>query len=168
MSILKRISFLFVVFFICFVFSSCKSELLKSNNLRTIDFSETQKVQVVTNDEIYNINLLKNENGCVNISFLEEAPVTLLNMNVKINNDVCELQSEDINFSTSINNFNNDFLPVIIYKFLLETDFANEQFNYERAGNVYFIEKIVLGKTVVFTVQLSLDESSQSYMIEIK
>ncbi len=89
-------------------------------------------------------------------------------MNVKINNDVCELQSEDINFSTSINNFNNDFLPVIIYKFLLETDFANEQFNYERAGNVYFIEKIVLGKTVVFTVQLSLDESSQSYMIEIK
>lgn len=89
-------------------------------------------------------------------------------MSIKITNDFCEIQSDDISFSTSINNFSNNFLPVIIYKFLMETDFTNEQFEFKCDENLYVIEKTVLGKTVVFKVQLSLDESSQSYIIEIK
>lgn len=89
-------------------------------------------------------------------------------MSIKITNDFCEIQSDDISFSTSINNFSNNFLPVIIYKFLMETDFTNEQFEFKCDENLYVIEKTVLGKTVTFKVQLSLDESSQSYIIEIK
>ena len=107
MSIVKRISLLLLCILFSLTFFSCKAELLKNDKLKTIDFSEVQKVQLVTKDEVFNILLSKNENGCVNISFLEEAPVTLLNMNVKIFGDVCELKSDDINYSTSINNFNN-------------------------------------------------------------
>ncbi len=133
-----------------------------------VDFSEVQKVQLVTNDEIYNILLSESDNGCVTINFTDEAPDILLDMNIKITNDICEIQSDDINFSTSINNFNNNFLPVVIYKFLIETDFCNEQFNFESEDNVYFLEKTVLGKKLIFKIQLSLDELSQSYIIEIK
>ncbi len=165
---LKRLSLLLLCLVFCFLFSSCKTELFKQNNFKTIDFSEVQKVQLVANNEIYNILLSKSDNGGVNITFTDEAPDTLLCMNIKITNDVCEIQSDDINFSTSINNFNNNFSPVVIYKFLIETDFYNEQFNFENEDNVYFFKKNVLGKTVVFKVQLSLDESSQSYIIEIK
>lgn len=168
MSIFKRPSLLLLCLIFCFLFSSCKAEFLKQNNFKTIDLGEVQKVQLVTNDEIYNILLSKSDNGCVTITFVDEAPVTLLNMNVKIYNDVCELESDSINFSTTINNFNNNFSPVIIYKFLLETDFENEQFNFKNEDNAYFLEKTVLGKTVVFTVQLVPDELSQIYMIEIK
>ena len=50
----------------------------------------------------------------------------------------------------------------------METDFENEQFTFESEENAYSFEKNVLGRTVVFTVQLSLDENPQSYMIEIK
>lgn len=89
-------------------------------------------------------------------------------MSIKITNDFCEIQSDDISFSTSINNFSNNFLPVIIYKFLMETDFTNEQFEFKCDENLYVIEKTVLGKTVVFKVQLSLDELSQCYILEIK
>lgn len=168
MSNLKRLSLLLLCLVFCILFSSCKTEFLKQNNFKTVDFSEVQKVQLVTNDEIYNILLSKSANGCVTITFTDEAPVTILDMNIKIKNDVCEIQSDDINFSTGINNFNNDFSPVIIYKFLIETDFANEQFNFETGDSVCFLEKSVLGKTVLFKVQLSLDELSQSYIIEIK
>ncbi len=168
MSDLKRLSLLLLCLLFCFLFSSCKTEFLKQSNFKTVDFSEVQKVQLVTNDEIYNILLSKSDNGCVTITFIDEAPVTILDMNIKIKNDVCEIQSDDINFSTSINNFNNDFSPVIIYKFLIETDFSNEQFEFKSDDNAYFIVKTVLGKTVLFKVQLSLDELSQSYIIEIK
>ena len=168
MSNLKRLSLLLLCLVFCFLFSSCKTELFKQNNFKTIDFSEVQKVQLVANNEIYNILLSKSDNGGVNITFTDEAPDTLLCMNIKITNDVCEIQSDDINFSTSINNFNNNFSLAVIYKFLIETDFANEQFNSESGDNACFLEKTVLGKTVIFKVQLSLDESSQSYIIEIK
>lgn len=168
MSVLKRLSLLFSVLIFCSLFSSCKTEFLKQSKFKTIDFSEVQKVQLVNSDVVYNVLLSMNENGVVSFSFLEEAPVTLLNMNIKINNDICEIESEDIKFSTSINNFSNDFSPVIIYKFLTETDFQNAQFIFKSDENAYCLEKTVLGRRVVFTVQLSLDENSQSYMIEIK
>ena len=50
----------------------------------------------------------------------------------------------------------------------METDFTNEQFEFKCDENLYVIEKTVLGKTVVFKVQLSLDELSQCYILEIK
>lgn len=168
MSIVKRLSLLLCCSLFCFTLFSCKAELTKSNKLKTIDFSEVQRVQLVTKDEIYNILLSENKNGCVNISFLEEAPATLLNMSVKIYDGICELQSDETSFSVSINNFNNNFSPLIIYKFLLSTDFQNEQFEFNTDDNSYFLEKTVLGRTVKFTVAPSLDELSQSYMIEIK
>ena len=168
MSNLKRLSLLLLCLIFCFSFTSCKTEFLKQHKFKTIDFSEAQKIQLVTSDEIYNILLLKSENGCVNINFVDEAPKTLLDMSIKITNDFCEIQSDDISFSTSINNFSNNFLPVIIYKFLMETDFTNEQFEFKCDENLYVIEKTVLGKTVVFKVQLSLDELSQCYILEIK
>ena len=127
-----------------------------------------QKVQLVTSEAIYNILLSKTENGCVNINFVDEVPEILLGMYIKISDGVCLIQSEEIELSTSVNNFNNSFSPVIIYKFLMETDFENEQFTFESEENAYSFEKNVLGRTVVFTVQLSLDENPQSYMIEIK
>ena len=168
MSILKRFSLLLLCLIFCFLFASCKTEILKHNKFKTIDFSEVQKVQLVTSEAIYNILLSKTENGCVNINFVDEVPEILLEMYIEIFDGVCVIQSENINFSTSINNFNNSFSPVIIYKFLMETDFENEQFTFESEENAYSFEKNVLGRTVVFTVQLSLDENPQSYMIEIK
>lgn len=168
MSILKRFSLLLLCLIFCFLFASCKTEILKQNKFKTIDFSEVQKVQLVTQNDIYNILLSKSENGCVNINFVDEAHVTLLGTDIKISDGVCVIQSEEIEFSTDINNFNNSFSPVIIYKFLMETDFENEQFNFDAEQNAYSFEKNVLGRIVVFTVQLSLNKNSQSYMIEIK
>ena len=168
MSILKRFSLLLLCLIFCFLFASCKTEILKQNKFKTIDFSEVQKVQLVTSEEIYNILLSKSENGCVTINYVDEAPEILLEMYIEISDGVCLIQSEEIEFSTSINNFNNSFSPVVIYKFLMETDFENEPFTFESEENAYSFEKNVLGKTVLFTVYLSLDENSQSYMIEVK
>lgn len=165
---LKRLLLLFVSLIILCVFVSCKAQFLKTEKLRIPDFSEVQKVQLVTNDKVYNIMLSHSEKGNTNITFVDDAPETLLRMKVKIHNDVCDLTSDDINFSANINNFSNDFLPLIIYKFLVETDFQNEQFNFNSEDDFYFIEKCVLGKTVIFNIQLSLTEDSQSYLIEIK
>lgn len=133
-----------------------------------MNFTEQQKVQLVTSDNVYNILVSLSENNEFTLTFLDEAPLIYKNISVEIKNNICKVSSEDIVYEKNINEFNNDFLPKIIYIFLSETDFKTAEFMYNEADKSCYLEKTVCEKTVVFTVQLSLDESTQNYILEIR
>ena len=168
MSALKRVLLISLCFLICVLFTSCESDALKTSDFKKVDFKKEQKVQLVTNNEVYNILVSISEAGCFAMRFSEEAPKTLDDMKIKITNENCERESTGIKYSTSINNFSSDFFPRIIYAFFNETDFENADFTLNEEENSCFLEKIVSGKKVIFTIQLSLDKTSQNYIIEIR
>jgi len=167
-SALKRVLLVSLCFLICVFFSSCEADALKISDFKKVDFSKEQKVQLVTNDDVYNILVTISGDGCFLMRFSEEVPETLADMKIKILNENCEIESTDIKYSASINNFSSDFFPRIIYEFFNGTDFTDAEFSLNEAEKSCFLEKIVSGKRVIFTIQLSLDKSTQNYIIEIR
>ena len=151
-----------------FSFVSCNSDSLKKSSFQEVNFKEKQKVQLVTNDDVYNILVSFNDVGEFQMQFLEDAPEIYKDLNINIKNEVCVIESTGLKFTKNINEFNNDFFPKIIYHFFIITDFMNEDYVYDDVEKCAFLEKNILEKKVVFTMQLSLNNTPQIYKIEIK
>lgn len=150
------------------MFLGCNKQTLKKSDFQEVDFTEKQKIQVVIKNEIYNVMVSFNENNEFTFVFLDEAPVTYKNLLVEVKNDICTVTGNGLVFEKNINEFNNDFLPKIIYIFLCETDFNNADFTYNVSEKSCLTEKTVCEKTIVFTVQLSLDDTTQNYTLEVR
>ena len=154
--------------FSCFMFVSCNSESLNKSDFQEVSFKEEQKIQLVTDTDVYNISVSFNEDGEFNMHFLEEAPEIYDDLEINIKNDMCVIESNGLKFAKNINDFNNDYFPKIIYHFFIATDFINETYSYNELEKTASLEKSVLEKKVVFTTQLSLENTAQIYKIEIK
>ena len=165
---IKKLSLILLCIILSAFSVSCSKTTFNKSNFQDVNFTEQQKVQLVTNDSVYNILVSLNENNEFTLTFLDEAPEIYKNISVEIKNDICIISSDGILYEKNINEFNNLFLPKIIYIFLSETDFKTATFICNEAEKSYYLEKSVCEKTVVFTVQLSLDESTQNYILEIR
>lgn len=152
---------------LCFLLCSCKTSLT-TNDFQEVNFNEKKNIQLVVEENIYNFLVSFDMNNKFTLSFLDEAPKGLEDLYIEIENDICTVFFKDLKYSKNINEFNNDFLPKIIYLFLKNTDFKNENFTYNDSEKTATLEKIVHEKTVVFTVQLSLDNTTQIYKIELR
>lgn len=150
------------------MFLGCNKQTLKKSDFQEVDFTEKQKIQVVIKNEIYNVMVSFNEDNEFTFIFLDEAPVTYKNLLVEVKNNICKVTGNGLVFEKNINEFNNDFLPKIIYIFLCETDFNNADFIYNVSEKSCLTEKMVCEKNIVFTVQLSLDGTTQNYTLEVR
>lgn len=152
----------------CFSLSSCKVNSFGISNFQDVNFKEPQKVQLVTEDAVYNVSVSFNEYGEFTLCFLEEVPIGLENLKINIKNDICNIENDDIIYTKNIDDFNNDFFPKLIYEFFRTTDFKNDEYVFNETEKSAFIERNVLEKKLVFTIQLSLDNDTQIYKIELR
>lgn len=166
--IIKRLLLISICLFGCFLLTACKVNELNKNDFQEVKFTEKQKLQVVTNDEVYNTFVLFNQNNDFSFCFSDEAPQTYKNILVEVKNNICVISNDGISYEKNINDFHNDFSPKIIYLFFSQTDFKNVDFSYNESEKSCCFEKVICDKTVVFTIQLSLDNSTQNYILEIR
>ena len=150
------------------VTSSCKTNVFGTNDFKEVDFKNGQKIQLVTSAEVYNIFVTFNESNDFTLKYLPEATEVLLGTTVIVKGDKAEISSGELNFSKDINEFNNSFIPKIIYLFFKNTSFEKENFIYNKTENCFVLTKSILEKNVVFTVQLAQNKQSQIYIFEIR
>ena len=148
--------------------SSCKTNVFSTNDFKEVDFKNGQKIQLVTNNEVYNIFVTFNEGNDFTLKYLPEATEVLLGTTVIVKGDKAEISSGELKFSKDINEFNNSFIPKIIYLFFKNTSFEKENFVYNKTENCFVLTKSILEKNVVFTVQLAQNKQSQIYIFEIR
>lgn len=154
--------------FFILILTSCDMNKLTKSDFQEVDFSQEQKIHIVTDENIYNIVVTFNENKEFNLHFSDEAPDVYKQLSVSVKGEICTVSDGEIIYEKPIEDFNNDFLPKIIYNFFSITDFSAVEYNYNEAEKTRFFETFCCGKTLIFTSQLSLDEKSQSFVIEIK
>ena len=150
------------------VTSSCKTNVFGTNDFKEVDFKNGQKIQLVTSAEVYNIFVTFNESNDFTLKYLPEATEVLLGTTVIVKGDKAEISSGELKFSKDINEFNNSFIPKIIYLFFKNTSFEKENFVYNKTENCFVLTKSILGKNIVFTVQLAQNKQSQIYIFEIR
>lgn len=150
------------------VTSSCKTNVFGTNDFKEVDFKNGQKIQLVTSAEVYNIFVTFNESNDFTLKYLPEATEVLLGTTVIVKGDKAEISSGELKFSKDINEFNNSFIPKIIYLFFKNTSFEKENFVYNKTENCFVLTKSILEKNVVFTVQLAQNKQSQIYIFEIR
>ena len=153
---------------ILLVTSSCKTNVFGTNDFKEVDFKNGQKIQLVTSAEVYNIFVTFNESNDFTLKYLPEATEVLLGTTVIVKGDKAEISSGELKFSKDINEFNNSFIPKIIYLFFKNTSFEKENFVYNKTENCFVLTKSILEKNVVFTVQLAQNKQSQIYIFEIR
>ncbi|MBR6552302.1 MAG: hypothetical protein IKT89_05620 [Clostridia bacterium] len=153
---------------ILLVTSSCKTNVFGTNDFKEVDFKNGQKIQLVTNNEVYNIFVTFSESNDFTLKYLPEATEVLLGTTVIVKGDKAEISSGELKFSKDINEFNNSFIPKIIYLFFKNTSFEKENFVYNKTENCFVLTKSILEKNVVFTVQLAQNKQSQIYIFEIR
>ncbi len=165
----KKSSLIALCFVLTFSFSSCiRPELKRTEALSEVDFSNETCVQVVTNEDVFNLILCFDENGTLFIEFEDLISPSLENMKFKINKSFCEITANDITFTENVNAFGDDFFPKILYIFFNTADFKNERFEFNKQENSYTLFKAILTKNLIFTVQNSNDNSKIAYLIEIR
>ena len=168
MNCVKRFRILFLVFVAFVLFSSCKAELNHNKAPHDVDFTKEQKIQLVTGGDIYNVTVIYDENGKLYFKYLDETSEALKNTSIEIIAGSCTLKNDGIEYTTTLDSFPDEFAPKILYMFFYTTDFEETEFLYDSEERVYTTEKEVFGKSVIFNVQFSLDETTQNYIIEIK
>lgn len=149
-------------------FASCEMNKLTKSDFQEVDFSQEQKIHVVTNENIYNIVVTFSENKDFSLRFSDEAPDVYKQLSVSVNGGICTVSDGEITYEKPIEEFNNTFLPKIVYSFFEETDFSAVEYTYNETEKTRFFECFCCGKTLVFTAQLSLDSEAQNFVIEIK
>lgn len=150
------------------VTSSCNSFLNSTSDFKEVDFTNGQKIQLVMGEDVYNLFVSFNENGEFTLKYLSETSEILANTTVTIKGDNAEISSAELEFSKNINEFNNLFVPKIIYIFFKNTDFKTGNFTFDNSKNSKTLTKNVLEKTVDFTVTLTENKQSQVYLLEIR
>ena len=147
---------------------SCKTNMFSTSDFKEVDFKNGQKIQLVTGDEVYNLFVEFNENNDFTLKYLPETSEILLGTTVTVKGGKAEISSGELKFSKDINEFNNSFIPKIIYLFFQNTSFEKENFVYDSTENSFVLTKSILEKNVVFLVQLAQDKQSQNYILEIR
>ena len=165
---IKRIFLVLLCLVLIISFSSCNSDLLSKSKFQDINFNDAQKVQLSLKGNIYNLYLSFNENNDFSLSFAPEISDALKNVKVTVSGELATIENEGLIYKKSINEFNNDFFPKIIYLFFKNTDFNKELFNYDKEENSLTMKNEILEKTVVLTVRLTKDKNNQIYLIEIR
>ena len=117
------------------VTTSCSSFFYNTSDFKEVDFTNGQKIQLVTGEDVYNLFVSFNENGEFTLKYLQEASEILKNTTVTIKGDNVEISSVELEFSKNINEFNNSFAPKIIYMFFKNTDFKTETFTFDKSEN---------------------------------
>lgn len=165
---IKRIFLVLLCLVLIISFSSCNSDLLSKSKFQDINFNDAQKVQLSLKGNIYNLYLSFNENNDFSLSFAPEISDALKNVKVTVSGELAIIENDGLIYKKSINEFNNDFFPKIIYLFFKNTDFSKELFNYDKEENLMSLKSKVLEKTVVFDLRLSTDNNEQIYLLEIR
>ncbi|MBR2876459.1 MAG: hypothetical protein IKC01_04915 [Clostridia bacterium] len=168
MSCLKRIFLTVSIFLLSVFLTACRTDSNYGTELQDVDFREFQRVQVITEKDVFNVLVKYDEAEKLYLEILDESPDALLGCSVEIAGGKCVLKNSGIDYVTSLDNFNEDFMPAILYFFFYDTDFSNQEYKFNKNEKTYSFEKSVSGKTVVFCIQLSLDETTQNYILEIK
>ena len=150
------------------VTTSCNSFFNNTSDFKEVDFTNGQKIQLVTGEDVYNLFVSFNENGEFTLKYLPETSEILENITVTVKGDNVEISSVELEFSKNINEFNNSFAPKIIYMFFKNTDLKTENFVFDNSKNSKTLTKNILEKTVDFTVTLAKDEPSQVYLLKIR
>ena len=150
------------------VTSSCNSFLNSTSDFKEVDFTNGQKIQLVTGENVYNLFVSFNENGEFTLKYLPETSEILENITVTVKGDNAEISTGELRFSKNIYEFNNSFAPKIIYVFFKNTDLKIENFVFDNSKNSKTITKNVLEKTVDFTVTLTEDKQTQVYLLKIR
>lgn len=156
---------------IAFIFNlnSCKAlNISESVKLQDVDFSKLQKLQVVTKDNVFNTNVSFSSEEGLYLELLDETPDALKNTKIIIQNGECVILNNTLSFENALDSFNNNFFPKILYYFFSEIDLKNDKLSINKNNGVSYIKKTVLEKTVIFSVELSLNNKSQSYILEIR
>jgi hypothetical protein len=161
--------FLILGVLILFVFtSSCQNTSFGTNNFQEVDFKDGQKVQLIIGGEIYNLFVTFNENCDFSLKYLPEASDIFLETTVVVKGEQAEIFSNELIFSKNINDFNNSFVPKIIYAFFKSTDFSNTPYVFDKPNDALVLKKNILEKNVVFTVKLTQDKLNQIYILELR
>ncbi len=148
--------------------SSCKNAFSGTGDFQEVDFKDGQKVLLVMGDEVYNLFITFDENGEFTLKYLPEALEMLLKTTVTVNGEQAKIVFDGLEFTKNINDFNNSFVPEVVYFFFKNTSFEKENFIFDNEENTMILTTNILEKNVVFTVQLTQDMQSQIYLLEIR
>lgn len=165
---LKKLSFLLVCILLVSSLTACNKNKFTANGFKNVDFSKEQKIHLVTKDFVYNVIVSYNEYGAFSLSFSDDAPEVLESLSVELINDSCKIKTRKSEQSLSVRLLTPEFFPLVLYKFFSVTDFSLVQWTFTEDKTACFFEQDILSKKVLFTVQKSVEETSQSYTVEIK
>lgn len=152
-----------------FIFTSaCQNTAFLKNDFQEVNFTDGKNIQLVTGEGVYNIFVVFDENGNFSMEYLPEASEIYLNTKVTIKGGLAEITSASLRYSENINEFNDSFIPKIIYCFLESTCLEKENFTPDADGSSMTLTNLASGKDVTLTVRLTNDKQNQTYIIEIR
>lgn len=159
-----RIKYIFVAF--CFTLlcltSSCNTNF-SNGKYPEVDFSKEVKINVEYNFEVFDA-LIGYQNGCLNFRYCDNCG-TISGTEVTINTDEYKILGDEIEFKGNINNLNDNFLPLIVYKMLSDSNGIIKTQMYDDKKACYYFEESVLSKFLRLEIYKNNGESSYVLII---
>lgn len=133
---------------VCFT-SSCNQSFVKGK-FSEVDFSNEIKINIEYNFEVFDA-ILSYENGCICFKYCENCGI-MSGTEVTINTNEYKIFSNELQFKGNINELNDNFLPLIIYKMLSESNGVIKTQTYDERKECHYFEESVSTKFLRFEI----------------
>lgn len=144
------------------LFQSCSKTTVGRTLLRA-DLKNVTDVQLTYRQNIYNVKLSYNT-GLLTVSFTDGSSC-LCGVTYAVNSKVCKISYGDISKSVPIANLPNDFLPVLIYRFVSDFDGTVVTEDYNSRLNCSYVLRNIGKNSVTFEVYQNGGNTSYSLYI---
>lgn len=144
------------------VFQSCSKTTVGITLLR-VDLKNLTDVQLTYRQNVYNVKLSYNA-GLLTVSFTDGSSC-FCGVTYAVNSEVLEISYGDISKTVPIANLPNDFLPVLIYRFVSDFDGTVVTEDYNSRLNCSYVLRNIGKNSVTFEVYQNGGNTSYSLYV---